>query len=28
MVAATHKRADLERACEIIAHVGHTLALV
>ena len=28
MVTATHKRADLERACEIIGQVGHTLALV
>jgi len=28
MVTATHKRADLEHACEIIAQVGHTLALV
>jgi len=28
MVTATHKRADLERACEIIAQVGHTLGLV
>ncbi len=28
MVTATHKRADLNRACEIIAHVGHTLGLV
>jgi glycine C-acetyltransferase len=28
MVTATHKRADLERACTIIAHVGHTLGLV
>jgi glycine C-acetyltransferase len=27
MVTATHKRADLEGACEIIAHVGHTLGL-
>ena len=28
MVTATHKRADLERACEIIAQVGHSLSLV
>ena len=28
IVTATHKRADLERACEIIAHVGHNLGLV
>ncbi len=28
MVTATHKRADLERACEIIAEVGHRLGLV
>src|SRR6266851_4155512 len=28
MVTATHKRADLERACAIIAHVGHSLGLV
>ena len=28
MVTATHKRADLERACEIIAQVGHNLGLV
>jgi glycine C-acetyltransferase len=28
MVTATHKRADLERACGIIADVGHTLGLV
>jgi glycine C-acetyltransferase len=28
MVTATHKRADLERACEVIAQVGHTLGLV
>jgi glycine C-acetyltransferase len=28
MVTATHKRADLERACEIIAHTGHSLGLV
>src|SRR5271168_1971198 len=28
MVTATHKRADLERACEIIAHVGHAIGLV
>jgi glycine C-acetyltransferase len=28
MVTATHKRADLERACEIIAHTGHALGLV
>ena len=28
MVSATHKRADLERACEIIARVGQTLELV
>jgi glycine C-acetyltransferase len=28
MVTATHKRAELERACEIIAQVGHTLGLV
>ncbi len=27
MVTATHKRADLERACAIIGHVGHTLGL-
>jgi glycine C-acetyltransferase len=27
MVMATHKRADLERACEIIGHVGHALGL-
>jgi glycine C-acetyltransferase len=27
MVTATHKRADLERACEIIGHVGHALGL-
>jgi glycine C-acetyltransferase len=27
MVTATHKRADLERACEIIAHTGHSLGL-
>ncbi len=28
MVTATHKRADLERACEIIAQVGRALGLV
>jgi glycine C-acetyltransferase len=28
MVTATHKRADLERACEIIAEVGRGLSLV
>src|SRR6202795_3702929 len=28
MVIATHQRADLERACEIIAEVGHALGLV
>jgi len=28
MVTATHKRGDLERACEIIAKVGHALELV
>ena len=28
MVTATHKRADLERACEIIAEVGRELGLV
>jgi glycine C-acetyltransferase len=28
MVTATHKRVDLERACEIIARVGHSLTLV
>lgn len=28
MVTATHKRADLERACEIIAQVGRSLDLV
>jgi glycine C-acetyltransferase len=28
MVTATHKRADLERACEIIAEVGRSLGLV
>ncbi len=28
MVSATHKRADLERACEMIARVGKTLELV
>ena len=28
MVTATHKRADLERACAIIAHEGHSLGLV
>jgi glycine C-acetyltransferase len=28
MVTATHKRADLERACEIIAEVGRALGLV
>src|ERR1700726_2993737 len=28
MVTATHKRADLERGCEIIGHVGHALGLV
>src|SRR6202163_2405164 len=28
MVTATHKRADLERGCEIIAQVGHALGLV
>jgi len=28
MVTATHKRADLERGCEIIASVGHSLGLV
>ena len=28
MVTATHKRADLERACEIIAEVGRGLGLV
>jgi glycine C-acetyltransferase len=28
MVTATHKRADLERACEIIAEVGRSLSLV
>ncbi len=28
MVTATHKRVDLERACEIIGQVGHSLGLV
>jgi glycine C-acetyltransferase len=28
IVTATHKRADLERGCEIIARVGHELGLV
>jgi glycine C-acetyltransferase len=28
MVTATHKRADLERACEIIAQVGRAIGLV
>ena len=28
IVTATHKRADLERACEIIAEVGRDLGLV
>jgi glycine C-acetyltransferase len=28
MVSATHKRADLEQACSIIADVGHSLGLV
>ena len=28
MVTATHKRTDLERACAIIAKVGHSLGLV
>ena len=28
MVMATHKRADLERGCEIIAQVGHAIGLV
>jgi glycine C-acetyltransferase len=28
MVTATHKRVDLEHACEIIGHVGHALGLV
>ena len=28
MVTATHKRVDLERACEIIAEVGRELGLV
>ncbi len=28
IVTATHKRADLERACEIIAEVGHSLGIV
>jgi len=28
MVTATHKRADLERACEIIAEVGRNLGLI
>jgi glycine C-acetyltransferase len=28
MVTATHKRADLDRGCEIIASVGHSLGLV
>ncbi len=28
MVTATHKRADLDRACEIIAEVGRSLALI
>jgi glycine C-acetyltransferase len=28
MVTATHKRADLERACEIIATVGANLGLI
>src|ERR1700676_4618052 len=28
IVTATHKRADLERACEIIAEVGRTLGLI
>jgi glycine C-acetyltransferase len=28
MVTATHKRADLDRACAIIAEVGHSLGLV
>jgi len=28
MVTATHKRADLERACEIIAEVGRSLGLI
>jgi glycine C-acetyltransferase len=27
IVTATHKRADLERACEIIAQVGHAIGL-
>jgi glycine C-acetyltransferase len=27
IVTATHKRVDLERACEIIGHVGHALGL-
>jgi glycine C-acetyltransferase len=28
MVTATHKRTELERACEIIGNVGHSLGLV
>ena len=28
MVTATHKRADLGRACEIIAEVGHSIGLI
>jgi glycine C-acetyltransferase len=28
MVTATHKRADLERGCEIIAQVGHSIGLI
>jgi glycine C-acetyltransferase len=28
MVTATHKRADLERGCEIIGQVGHNLGIV
>jgi glycine C-acetyltransferase len=28
IVTATHKRADLEKACSIIGHVGHSLGIV
>ena len=28
IVTATHKRSELERASEIIGHVGHSLGLV
>jgi glycine C-acetyltransferase len=28
IVTATHRRADLDRACQIIAHTGHSLGLV